>query len=893
MTIDRLLHVVHRRWRSLFRRSRVEAELAEELDNHVQHLTDELRAGGLDTGRARTEALRRFGGVERHKEACRDARGLNRLDHLWRDLRHAWRSLLARPGFTLVAGTTLALGIGATTAMFTVVEHILLRPLGYREADRLVVLQYERMNTVAAGNFLDFQKEARSFAGMGAAEWWSPNVGGGDAAEEIQGLRLTAGIFPLLGVAPLLGRTFTADETHAGAEHVVVLSHQLWQTRFGGDSTVVGRTISMDGAPFTIIGVMPRGFGFAPYWATGARLWAPLVLDARAADRTGASLRVFARLGDGVSLEAARREVAAIAARLEQAWPGTNRGGTVVPLKELVVGDVRDALQVLFAAVTLVLLIACANVAHLQLLRAAAREREFALRGALGASRSRLLQQSLVESFLLALIGAAGGLFVAWGGLRLLLRLAPGRLPRIDSLSLDLPALGFVLLAALGATIVSGLVPALAASRADLHGVLKEGGRGNSEAPGRRRLRALLVVSEFALALMLLIGAGLVLRSFDARRRLDPGFRPDGVFSAVINLRGSAHQPGERREQFFHDLQQSAGALPGVQGVSMINHLPLHGDSWRLSFVIEGRPLAEPGDGPSAYFRVVMPDYFGTMGIPVLSGRDLTEDDRRSGNQVVIINQSMAERHWPGQNPLGARISVGALATGADWYTVVGVVRDARQTGWTGPVLEEMYFPWLPPAAPGARGGETLAASLHPGTMTLVLRSTRPTAELLREVRGLVTALDRDVSVSDVLTLRDAVDEQFAGPRFQLSLLGGFALLALVLAAVGIYGVMSYTVMRRAQEIGVRLALGAAGGDAVRLVVGQGMRLALAGSAIGLGGSLLLSRYLRSLLFGVGPTDPFTFLGVPLLLAAVALVALAIPARRAARVNPLTALRSD
>lgn len=892
---ERWLHILPLRIRTLFSRKAVEQELDEELRDHVEHQVTHFVSRGMSPARARTEALKALGGVERRKEECRDARGMNGLDHLIRDTRLGIRALLRNPGYTTVALITLALGIGATTAIFTVVNSVLLRPLEYRIPSRLVVLKYREVTTIAGANFLDFRSQSHSFESMGAAEWWTPNVSDGVRPDELDGLRITADILPMLGVVPLLGRVFTPEETHQGSNHVLVLSYEIWQRRFGGDSGVVGQSLRMDGEPYQIIGVMPRGFRFAPFWATSARLWAPLVLDNRLTDRTGASLRVFARLKPGVTVETASREMAAITARLNQEYPGTNPEAMAVPLMDMVVGDVRDALLVLFAAVGFVLLIACANVAHLQLLRAASREREFALRGALGASRSRLIQQSLAESGILAMAGGAAGLLVAWGGVRLLVRLAPKDIPRLDTLGIDAPVLLFVLAISLSATILFGLVPAISAARVNLHQPLKEGSRGSADTPHRRRIRGLLVASEFALALMLLVGAGLVLRSFAARRGLDAGFKADGVFSAIVALRGTAHADRDRRAGFFEQVVDQVGALPGVIEASAINHLPLHGDNWQFPFFIEGRPFVEPGQGPRAYFRVTRPGYFSTMSIPILSGRDFTRDDLTARSHLVVINQSMADQQWPGESPLGKRLTVDNPAATPDWFTVVGVVKDARQAGWTEEVRGEMYFPNLAGQGPAELAGSqgSFVTFLNPVDLTLVVRTQGPPEALLKSVQGVVNSIDRDAPVTDVLTMKQAVDEQFAEPRFYLSLLAGFAILAVTLAAIGIYGVMSYSVARRSQEIGIRLALGAGTREAFNLIVGQGMRLAALGGMAGIAGALMLSRYLRSLLFGIGPADPLTFLVVVILLSLVALAAAAIPARRAARVNPLSALRSD
>lgn len=894
MIWDRLPHILGQKLRTLFNRKAVEQDLDDELRDHVEHQVSAFRTQGMTTRTARTEALKAIGGIERRKDEMRDVRGVGSLDHLVRDARLAVRALIRNPSYTSIALITLALGIGATTAIFTVVNGVLLRPLGYRDPSRLVVVHYQRGTTVAAANFLDF-RQGKSFEAAGAAEWWTPNVSDGVRPEELDGLRITSDILPLLGVAPILGRVFTEEETHQGSNHVVVLSHQIWQRRFGGDSSVVGQTLRMNGEPYQIIGVMPRDFQFAPFWATRARLWAPLVLDDRITDRTGASLRVFARLKPGVTVEAASREISAIAARLNQEYPGTNPDALVSPLMDLVVGDVRDALLVLFAAVGFVLLIACANVAHLQLLRAAAREREFALRGALGASRSRLIQQSLVESAILALAGGLGGLLVAWAGVRLLIRLAPSEIPRLETLGIDTPVLLFVLLVSLGATLVFGLVPAITAARVNLHEPLKEGSRGSADSPRKRRIRGILVASEFALALMLLVGAGLVLRSFAARRGLDAGFKPEGVFSAVIALRGTAHADRERRSQLFEQVIDQVRTLPGVISASAINHLPLHGDNWQFPFYVEGRPLVEPGHESRAFFRVSRPDYFSTMGLPLLQGRDFTPEELAGRAHVVIINQSMATQQWPGESPLGKRISIDNPSGTPDWYSIVGVSKDARQSGWTQELRAEMYFPNLPAAGPSDLPGSQsqFVTFLNPAEMTLVVRTQNRLATLLKAVEGIVGSLDKDVPVTDVITMQQAVEEEFAEPRFYLSLLTGFALLAVTLAAIGIYGVMSYSVARRSQEIGIRLALGAGTRDAFNLIVGQGLRLAAFGGAAGIAGALMLSRYLRSLLFGVGAADPLTFIAVVALLTLVAVAAAAIPARRASRVNPLTALRSD
>jgi putative ABC transport system permease protein len=727
---------------------------------------------------------------------------------------------------------------------------------------------------------------------MGIAEYWTPNLTGTERPEELRGIRLSAGMLPLLGVRPLLGRAFLPDEEHAGRERVAVLRHDFWRTRFGADPGIIGHMITLDGEPHTIVGVMPPGFRFVPYWAADAQVAAPLVLDARRTDRKGASLRAFGRLAPGVTLAQARRQLASIAARLEQEYPGTNVGVTAVPLRDIVVGDVRPALLILLAAVGLVLLIACANVAHLQLMRSAARERELAVRAALGGSRGRLVRQSLVESAVLAGIGAVLGLALAHVGVRLLGVVGPANLPRLDAIRMDMAALGFLAAVTVVAAGVFGLPPALAAMRVDVHRGLKEGGRSASDSPRRRRMRSALVVSEFAMALLLLVGAGLVMRSFLELLRVDAGFDRRNVLSMTVSLSGTRHAAAERRTPFFRELVDRVRDLPGVQAASAINHLPLRGDAWRLPVIVEGQPVAAPGEGPSAMFRVVRPGYFRTMRIPLRRGRDFTLADEASSARVVIVSEEMARRRWPGENPLGKRITIGDGTSAPDWFAVVGVVRDAKQTSWSDASPETMYFPHLP-AVPDSDGPPTVAGFLSPSYMTLVLRTGGDPAELAAAVARTVRALEPDAPVADIITMEQAIDSHLAQPRFYLLLLGAFAAVAVILAAVGVYGVISYSVTRRRHEIGVRMALGATRGDAFRLIVHQGMRLAMVGGAIGLVGALGATRFLRTLLFGVRPDDPPTFGLVTVALALVALAACAVPALKASRVDPAIALRAD
>jgi putative ABC transport system permease protein len=817
------------------------------------------------------------------------------------DLRYGVRSLRASPAFTLVAVLTLALGIGASTTVFTAVDAVLLRPLEYARPEGLVVVRTDHGSTTAAGTFLDWKRAARSVERMAAAEWWSPSLTGEERPEQLTAIHVSADLLPMYGVKPLLGRGFLPEEEHAGRDHAVVLSHDFWRARYDGDRGVIGRTLTLNGEKYTIIGVMPAGFRFAPFWNTRAALAAPLVLDARTADHDGASLRVFARLRPGVTLAQARADLAAVGAAVDREFPGTSRDILPVRLHEVVVGDVRPALLVLLAAVGFVLLMVCANVAHLQLVRGATRERDFALRAALGASRRRLVQQTLVESGLLSLAGGAAGLLLALGGVKALVALAPRGLPRVDTIAVDPRVVLFAAALTLVVALVAGLAPAVAGSRVDMLASLKDGARGAADGVRRLRVRGALVVSEFAVAIVLLAGAGLVIRSFAALLAVDPGFDARNVVSMVVSVRGTRDADAARRAVFFEQLVERARALPGVEGASAINHLPLHGDMWQFPYAVEGRPEASPGDRPTrGIFRVVRPGYFRVMHQPIVAGREFGADDGVATSRTVVINESMARRQWPGRSALGQRITVDEAGAARQWFTVVGVVHDARQGDWSDATRDEMFFPHLPVPSEDGLPGQGVSY-LNPLSMTVVVRGAPGGGwegpgggtALAAAVERAARALDPDAPVSDVITMTQAVAEQFAAPKFYVVLLGAFAGVALVLAAVGVYGVISYSVARRTREIGIRLALGAMRADPFRLVVGNGMRLAAAGGAIGLAGALGVTRYLRTLLYGVGPTDPATFALVTVVLGAVALAACAIPAWRAARTDPVVALRSQ
>jgi putative ABC transport system permease protein len=799
------------------------------------------------------------------------------MDNMLKDLQYAFRMMLKHRSFTVIAVLAIALGIGANTAIFSVVNGVLLRPLPYQAPDQLVTVLHDGTSPVAPANYSDLKQQSQSFESIEAAQMWGPNLTGRDQPEHLSGLQLSAGMFQLLGVNPLLGRTFATGEDQPGNDRVVVLSNRLWQRRFGSDQSIIGQQLTLDGSSYTIIGVMPPQFQFAPFWATRAELWVPLNLAARANDRNGQSLRIFGRLQPGVTREQAQVEVATVFSRLEQQYPEANKGLglTVVSLHEKVVGKTRTALLILLGAVGFVLLIACANVANLMMTRATARQKEIALRTALGASRGRIARQLLTESAALALVGGGFGLLLGGLGIELLVRLGPENLPRMQSIGLDAYVLGFTVLLSLLTGLLFGLAPVLQIRKASFNAALKEGGRGSTDG-GRRSLgRRSLVVSEVALALMLLIGGGLLVRSFLRLVSIDPGFNPHNVLTMTISTAGSEHKTGPQRVAFFDRLIERVDSLPGVQSSSAINHLPLAGDLWTLGFTIEGRPALLPGEGQGAVYRIVRPEYFQTMGATLLSGRDFTARDNEKSPGVVIINESMARHYWANQNPLGKRITVADDGL----REIVGIVKDTRQGEWSAQASPEAYLPHL--QVPSPRG------------LTLVVRSASDPLSLVGAVQNAVWAIDKNLPVSEIRTMDDVVSEAVGPQRFNTILLGLFSAVALILAVVGIYGVLSDSVTARTHEIGVRMALGAQALDVLKMIVRQGMVLVAIGIGIGLAGAYLLTQLMSTLLYEVSTTDRLTFVTTALALATVALGACLVPARRATKVDPLVALRYE
>jgi putative ABC transport system permease protein len=808
------------------------------------------------------------------------------MEILVRDLRYAVRVLSREPGFTVLALLALALGIGATTAMFTVVDSVLLRPLPYARPERLVVTLHGPAATapVSPADFLDYRRAARAFDGLSAAQAWGATLGGGERPERIAGLQVTADLFGVLGVRPQLGRTFVAGEDEPGRNHVVVIGHGLWQRRFGADPSLVGRTILLDAEPYLVVGVMPERFRFAPFWQTRAEMWVPLVLSARQDDRGGRSLRLFARLKDGISVAEAQAEMTTIASRLERDYPATNAkiGITVVPLLDKVVSGIRGTLVALMAMVTFVLLIACANVANTLLARASGRQREIALRAAIGASRARLVRQMLTESVLLAGAGAVIGLALAGAGIDWLLgMLPPGSLPRQQDVGIDARVFVVAAAATLVTGVVTGLLPTLTLLRSSLSRAFQDGARGVTDGAGRKRMRGALVASEVTLALALLVCAGLMGRTMQKLSALDPGFAVDGVAVASVTLSGTAFVAPEARTPMFLRVRERLAAMPGVSAASAINHLPLAGDLWRLGYTVEGRPAPGPGQDQSAAYRVVQPGYFGVMSM-ALEGRDFTDADNQSAPHVAIVNRAMANRMWPGESPIGRRIHLPGPGRVQAPITIVGVVADVRQAEWTAPADDEVYLAY---AQRSSEFGLT--------TMTFVLRTGRDPAAVAASIPREVALLDRTVPVGDVTTMREVAATELWRQRMTAQLTGIFAVVALGLAAIGVHAVVAYSVARRTREFGVRIALGASRASVVGLALREALTPVLAGAVLGLLLAAAAARVIQTLLFEVSALDPIALAGAATVLVAVALAAAWFPARRASALDPVAALKHD
>jgi predicted permease len=809
------------------------------------------------------------------------------LDVLVRDVRYALRSLLREPLFTSLAVVALALGTGASTAIFTVVDSVLLRPLPYAEPERLVVALHGAAATgpVSPADYLDYRGAARSFDAIGAAQAWAATLTGGDRPERLAGLQVSTSLFQVLGVSPIAGRTFVDDEDAPGRNRVVVLGHALWQRRFAADPRIVGRSISLDGEPYTVLGVMPPSFRFAPFWQTRAELWVPLSLAARSTDRSGRSLRVFARLKAGVTLTQAQAEMSAIAVSLAQAFPQTNArlDITIQPLLDKVVSNVRGTLLALLAMVTFVLLIACANVANGLLARASGRQREMALRAAIGASRGRIVRQLLTESLLLSAAGAAAGLLLAATSVRWLMTLLPpASLPRQQEVGLDLRVFLMAALATVACGVITGLAPAVQLTRRGLTSTLLDGAKGATEGGQRKHLRTLLVASEVGLALVLLVGAALMGRTMARLGSVDAGFATERVAVASVSLAGTPHAAAANRAPMFERLQERLAGMPGVSGVGAINHLPLAGDLWTLGYTIEGRPVPPPGEELAAAYRVVLPGYFESIGIRRLQGRDVSRSDLPGTPNVAVINKAMADRRWPGETAVGMRIYLPGPSRVQAPIEIVGVVADARQSGWTDAPADEVYLAYA------QRAGEFGLA-----TMTFVMRTTVEPEGVAASVAREVAGVDPGVPVGEATTMTAIVADELWRERLTAQLTGVFALIALGLAAIGVYAVVAYSVARRTREFGVRLALGASRASVVALALREAMRPIALGALAGAAATMAASRVIQAFLFEVSAFDPLAFAAAAAALIGVALAAAWLPARRASRLDPLEALRRE
>jgi putative ABC transport system permease protein len=797
------------------------------------------------------------------------------------DLRYALRQLIKAPSFTAIAILTLALGIGACSAIFSVVNVVLLQPLDYPEANRIVAIRETNLPqfpefSVSPPNYIDWEKQTKSYEHLAAYGGAQLNLTGEGEPQRLVGVKATAHYFEVYGVKPVLGRMLLPEEDAPGKNHVVVLSYPFWQRVFGGARDVVGREVQLNGEPYNVVGVAPLGFGLA----SKVDAWIPMAFkpDETANDaRGGHYINVVGRLKPGVTVAQARAELEVIASQLAQQYPDSNKGWGILmmALQDYSVRDVKPVLYTLLGAVGCVLLIACANLANLLLARATARHREISIRAALGASRARLVRQLLTESVVLSLFGGVAGLLLARWGLDALLALAPTSLPRITEIHLDSRVLLFSLALSVVTGLVFGIAPAWLAARADVNEALKQGSRGSTEGGARGRLRSALVVLEVTFALMLLGGAGLLARSFMQLAHVDPGFNPADATLLRLSLPQKKYALPEQQTAFVNALLDRVKALPGVQAAGVTHSMPLVGD-YVLGFNIEGRPAIAPSDLPSTNYYAVTPDYFRAMGIRLIRGRTFTPQDDAKAPRVAIINETMARQHFPNEDPIGKRINI---TNGPDtWREIIGIVGDIKQYGVDKATSAQAYDPF---------------AQVPFSSLNVVVRTTGSPAALLGALRPTVYAVDKDQPIGAIRPLEEIVADSIARQRFAMTLLTVFSLVALVIAAVGIYGVMAYSVVQRTGEFGIRMALGAQQGDVLRLVLMQGGKLIGLGLIIGLAATLAASRAMGSMLFNTSAQDPLTLGTITVLLGAVALVACLLPANRATKVNPIEALRTE
>lgn len=811
------------------------------------------------------------------------------------DIRYSIRSLLKRPGFVSIAVITLALGIGANTAIFSVINAVVLRPLPYADPDRLVMV-WETVagndrRSVAPGNYVDWRDQNKTFAGMSAAFNGNFNLTGDGEPERIDGATITSTLMDVLGVPAQLGRTFQPDDDSSGGQSVVLISDGLWKRRFGADQNIVGRSITIDEAPYTVIGVMPSGFQFpakSDLWMLGRdRNAVSLSLISQfpendwTHERDAHFLRVVGRLRAGASLSQAQSDIAGIARRAEQEFPKTNAGlgSMVVSLHTQVVGQVQSLLFILLGAVAFVLLIACTNVANLLLARSVNREREMAIRVAVGAGRWRLVRQLLTESFMLSLAGGLAGLLLSTWVVALFIKLSPGDIPRLDEATVDFRLLSFTFVISLVTGIGFGLLPAFHGTRVSLSRSLKEGGKVTSGLL-HRRTRNILIASEIALAQILLVGAGLLILSYVRASQINPGFNPQGVLSAKIAPSAKKYPNPKAKAAFYSIVLDRLSKVPGARSVGMVMNLPLSGASMNRGFQAEGRPEPKPDENVTMDYQVVSEDYFQTLEVPMIRGRAFTKADTDTSQRVIVINQAMAQRYWPNEDPVGRRIAIGESSKDTSWRTIVGVVGDMRHASLSEPPVPTAFTVYTQDLESWPR-------------MAFAVKTDGDPAALTSAVRGALISIDPSQPIYAIEPMEKLVNDSIAPRRFVMSLIGLLAFVALALSAVGVYGVISISVSERTQEMGIRMALGARKGDVLALVLVQSARIAVLGIAAGLLGAFALTRLLSKLLFEVSPTDPITFAAVAVLLGLVAFVACYIPARRATKVDPLVALRYE
>jgi predicted permease len=881
-----------------------EAEIVEELSQHLDDRYEELLANGVTEVEACRTAiaelnegalLRDLRRVERRvmREPITVGAGWrsNIVANLWQDLRYGARSLSKTPGFTLVAVITLALGIGANTAIFSVVNSVLLRQLPFKSPDQLMWVWSSRTDRDNAPftipDFLDYRDQNQTLEQIAAFSNIGLSLSGTERTERLQGLRVSANLFQLLGVDASAGRTLLPEDDEPGRRHVAVLTYEGWQRRFGGDPQVVGKTINLNGEGYQVVGIMPLRFALPIKDTELAIPLAPNVDPTRNVRSSTNFLRAVARLKPGVTRQQAESNLTAIVTRERQQYGDVylkKTGVRLAPLHEEMVGSVRTALWVLLGAVGLVLLIACSNLAALSLARASARQREMAIRKALGATSSRLVGQVLTESLMLALLGGGAGLMLAVWGVKFLIALSPTRLPRDQEIGVDLRVLVFAVIASLLAAVISGILPALQSARTEMSEALTAGGRGAGEGARRNRSRSLLVMAEVALSFVLLISAGLLIQSFMRVQAIEPGFDAANALAIRLSLPKSRYSNRAALAQFCDKLLSKIQSLPGVEAVGAVSILPMSGNISNVDFSFPGRALS-PGDTYKSQFRAATPDYFRAMKIPLLEGRPFDEHDNAGSVPVVLINQAMAHRFWPKNDAIGARINIDDNNTGPRPVEIVGVVGDVKLLSLESEPTFDVYVP----IAQVHEDGVGLVTNSQYWIVRLKTNSQSVEGAFRRELQD----VDRDVATANVRTLEDYLSDSVAPRRFNLQVLTIFSLAALLLAATGIYGIVSYTVTQRTPEIGIRLALGAGRTSVFRLILGEGFKVVLVGLALGVAGALALTRVIRSLLFGVTPSDVLTFVVVSLLLIVVALIACSLPARRATKVDPLIAMRNE